>query len=125
MLIKCSFLLSRESVRDYLRQFSDSPPLPEYIIKKGPYTNNSKGAFYQIIILYKFDKSKFAVARECISQQLGSLRGLPGFTLSAHIYGPSPYHLTLEKNEEVKEGPDLALRGLGSLESKTQKDSQK
>ena len=107
MLIKCSFLLPRESVRDYLKQFSDSPPLPEYIIKKGPYINNRKGAFHQIIILYKFDKSKFEVARECISQQLGSLRGLPGFTLSAHIYGPSPYHLTLEKNEEIKEFPDL------------------
>jgi hypothetical protein len=106
MLIKCSFLLSRESVRDHLTQFSESPPLPEYIIKKGPYINNSKKAFHQIIILYKFDKSKFAVARECISQQVGSLRGLPGFTLSAHIYGPSPYHLTLEKSEDIKECPD-------------------
>ncbi len=101
MLIKCSFLLSREGVRDYLRQFSDSPPLPEYIIKKGPYINNSKGGFRQVIILYSFDKSKFEVARECISKQLGSLRGLSGFTLSARIYGPSPYHLTLEKGEEI------------------------
>ncbi len=43
MLIKCSFLLPRESFRDYLRQFSDSPPLPEYIIKTGPYVNNKEG----------------------------------------------------------------------------------
>jgi hypothetical protein len=102
VLIKCSFLLSRESVRDYLKQFSDSPRLPEYIIKKGPYINNNKGAFHQIILLYKFDKSKFAVARECISQQLASLRGFPEFTLSAHIYGPRTTHLTLEKGEEIK-----------------------
>jgi hypothetical protein len=107
MLIKCRFLLSRESVRDYLRQFSDSPPLPEYIIKTGPYTINTKGAFHRIIILYKFDKPHFAVARECISQQLSPLRGLPGFTLSAHTYGPRPYHLTLEKSEEINECPDL------------------
>ncbi len=97
MLIKCSFLVSQKSVRGYFEQLSDLPPLPEYIIREGPYFNSKKGAFGQIIILYKFDKSKFEVARECISRQLDSLQGLPGFTLSAHIYGPHPCHLTFRE----------------------------
>lgn len=107
MVIKCTFLVSRERIRDYPRQFSGLPPLPEYIIKKGPYVNNREGAVHQVIILYKFDKSKFAEAWENISKQLDFLRGLPGFTLSAHTYGPRPYHLTLEKGEEIKKYPDF------------------
>ena len=81
--------------------------MPEYIIKTGPYVNNKGGGVHQIIILYKFDKSKFAEAWENISKQLGSFGGLPGFTVSAHIYGPRPYHLTLKKGEEIKEYPDM------------------
>jgi hypothetical protein len=62
MVIKCTFLVSLESVGDYAKQFGDSPPLPEYIIKTGPYVNNKGGGVHQIIILYKFDKSNFAEA---------------------------------------------------------------
>ena len=101
MLIKCSFLLPRESFRDYLGQCSDSPPLPEYILKTGPYVNNKGGSDHKIIILYKFDKSKFAEAWENISKQLGSFGALSGFTVSAHIYGPHPCHLPLGKDGEI------------------------
>lgn len=112
MLIKCSFLVSLESVGDYAKHFADSPPLPEYIIKKDPYVNNKGRGVHQIIILYKFDKSKFAEAWENISKQLGCFRGLSGFTVSAHMYGPHPFHLPLEKGGEIKEYP-----GRGSVEA--------
>jgi hypothetical protein len=112
MVIKCSFLISLESVGHYAKHFADSPPLPEYIIKTGPYVNNKGGGVYKIIILYKFGKSKFAEAWENISKQLGCFGGLSGFTISTHIYGPHPYHLTLEKGEEIKKYP-----GRGSMEA--------
>lgn len=99
MIIKCTFLLSRESGMDGRKQSSDDQPLPEGIIKKGTYLNNAKGAFRQVIIIYKFDKSHFTRAWEYIARQLDAFRDLPGFTLSAHIYGPRPCHLSLERGE--------------------------
>lgn len=107
MVIKCSFLVSLQNLRDNAKNFTDSQPLPEYIVETGPYVNNKKGGIHQIIILYKFDKARFAEAWEDISKKLDSLRTLPGFTVSAHIYGPRPYHLPLEKGDEIKKYLDL------------------
>ena len=42
MIIKCSFLVSQESAMDGRHEFANVPPLPEYIIEKGPYANNNK-----------------------------------------------------------------------------------
>ena len=36
MVIKCSFLVSLESIGDYAKHFADSPLLAKSIIKKGP-----------------------------------------------------------------------------------------
>jgi hypothetical protein len=94
MIIKCTLSVSQESIKYYAKQFSDLPPLPEYIIKKGPYVNNKEGAPHQIIILYEFDRSKLAEAWENILKQIDSLRGVPGFALSAHM---------LQKGREVKQ----------------------
>ena len=109
MVIKCTLSITPEKMGYLAGQSWEVPPLPEYIIKKGPYFNNRKGAFHQIIILYKFDKSKFEEARGYISKQLGSIRDLPGFTLSAHIYGPRPYHFTLEKTGQTKKYPEVDI----------------
>lgn len=103
MIIKCTFLVSPENGMDGCKQASDVPPLPEYIIKKGPYVNNNKGASRQIIMVYQFNKANFAVAWECISKQLDCLRSFPGFTLSAHIYDPRPRHLSLDKERTITE----------------------
>jgi hypothetical protein len=102
MVIKCTLSVPLESIKNYARQLSELPPLPDYINRKGPYMNIREGGNHQIIIIYKIDKSKFGEARENISKQLRSLDGLPEFTLSAHTYGPRPCHLILEKGQEVK-----------------------
>ncbi|MDH4264691.1 MAG: hypothetical protein OEW45_03545 [Deltaproteobacteria bacterium] len=85
MVIKCTLSFSLESIKYYAGQFSDLPPLPEYITKKGPYVNNKEGAAHQMIILYKFDRSKSGEAWTNILKQIDFLRGVPGFALSAHI----------------------------------------
>ena len=103
MIIKCSFLVSQESAMDERHEFANVPPLPEYIIKKGPYVNNNKGDLRQIIMVYQFNKANLAVAWECISKQLDCFRGFPGFTLSAHIYDPRPRHLSLDKERPITE----------------------
>jgi len=107
MVIKCVLSVPAESIKYYARQFLELPPLPEYISKKGPYVNNREGSPHQIITLYHFNKFKLTESQEIISNHLGSLRGLPGYTLSAHIYGPRPYHLILEKGGEIKKCPSL------------------
>lgn len=101
MVIKCSLLVSREKVGDCAKNLADSPPLPEFIIKTGPYVTHRGGA-HKIIILYKFDKSKVVEAWKTISKQLDSLGDLSGFSFSAHVYGPHPYHLTLEKGATIE-----------------------
>ena len=93
MIIKCTLSVSLESIKYYGRQFSDSPPLPEYISKKGPYINNKKGAVHQIITIYEFDLSKYTEAWDCISKQLDAFPSIPGVTFSAHI---------LKRGREVK-----------------------
>ena len=85
MVIKCRFSVSRERVGDYAKHFADSPPLPEYISKKGPYINNKRGAVHQIITIYEFDLSKYTEAWDCISKQLDAFPSIPGFTLWSHF----------------------------------------
>ena len=87
MVIKCTLSFSLESIQYYASQFSELPPLPEYIIKNGPYVNNKEGTDQQIIILYKFDRSKLREAWTNILKQMDSLHGIPKFALSAHMLG--------------------------------------
>ena len=97
MVIKCSVPVSQEFIRDYLQRVVELPPLPDFITKMNVFINRKKiGGVDKIIVVYHCDKSNFEAARENIARQLGFVRDLPGFNLSAHIYGPHPTHLALE-----------------------------
>ena len=85
MFIRCTLSLALESLADFSRQFSKLSPLPEYIIEKGPYSNNQKDGAHEITLIYEVDGSRLVQAWGEISGQLDSLRRLPGFSLSAHI----------------------------------------
>ena len=85
MVIKCTFSIPLEGIRDYASQIVDLPPLPEYITKRGPYIKENGGTGNQIITIYEFDKSRLSEAWENISRQLDAFRGVPGFALSAHV----------------------------------------
>ena len=93
MMIRCTFSVPLERIKDYAREVSELSSLPEYITKRGPYIKEAAGAGSKIIILYEFEKSKIVEVWETISKQLDTFRGIPGFALSAHI---------LEKGKEVK-----------------------
>ena len=85
MFIKCTLSVPLQSLEDFARQFSELSPLPEYISKKGPYSNDKKGRAHKIILIYEVDGSRLVQAWGEILRQLGSLRRFPGFSLSAHI----------------------------------------
>ena len=106
MIVRCTFSVPLERIRDYARQLSELSSLPEYITKRGPYIKEAAGAGSKIIIVYDFEKSRIVEVWETISKQLNRFRGIPGFALSAHI---------LEKGKEVKRYP-LNPKGQG-LES--------
>jgi len=85
MFIKCTLSVPLESLDDFARQFSELPPLPEYIIKKSPYSNSKEGRAHKIILIYEVDGPRLVQAWGEISRQLDSLGRFPGFSLSAHI----------------------------------------
>ena len=86
MVIQCTLSASLKSMRFDVGQFSQLPPLPEHITKRGPYINGN-GVEDKVIITYEFDKSNLAEAWESIFRQLDVFRGVPGFGLSAQILG--------------------------------------
>ena len=93
MMIRCTFSVPLERIKDYTREVSELSSLPHYITKRGPYIKEAAGSDSKIIIVYEFEKSKSAEVWETISRQLDTFRSIPGFALSAHI---------LEKSKEVK-----------------------
>jgi len=103
MLIRCTFSVPLERIRDYSKEVSELSSLPEYITKRGPYIKEAGGASSKIIIVYDFDKSRIIEAWETVSKHLDRFRGIPGFALSALILG---------KSKEVKRYP-LTLKGQG------------
>ena len=110
MMIRCTFSVPFEKIKDYAKEFSKVSSLPEYITKRGPFIKEDAGGSSKIIISYDFEKARFIEAWEVISKQFDSFHGLPGFALSAHI---------LEKSKEVTRYPlDLESRHLESLERK-------
>ena len=96
MMIRCSFSIPLEKIRDYNREVSELSYSPDYILRRGPYFGDAAGGGSKIIITYDFEKTRLVEAWEAISKQVDRFRGLLGFTLSAHI---------LEKSKEVKRYP--------------------
>ena len=90
-----SFSIPLENIKEYARKVIELPPLPEFIVKRGPYIHD----VVKIMVVYEFDKSKIEEAWEIISQHLDAFISIPGFTLHSHI---------LEKGKGI-EGPRFAL----------------
>ena len=100
MIIHSTIPIALDSLWDYAKKIRNLPLLPGYITKRNACVIK-QGAVHQILILYEFDKSKFPEAMEYICKELSSLHDVCGFTISAHLYGPHPRFLTLEKGGEV------------------------
>jgi len=103
-MVRCTFSIPFERIKDYTRELSELSSLPEYITaKRGPYIKEVAGATSKIIITYDFEKSRTVEVWQTISRKLDRFRGTPGFALSAQILG---------KTKEVKRYP-LSLKGQG------------
>ena len=86
MVIRFTVSIPSRRIKEFTGQIAKSPPLPEYITKRGPYINGTGGADNKIITTYEFDKSRLAEAWKSILKQLEVLQGVPGLSLSAQIW---------------------------------------
>lgn len=50
MMIRCTFSIPFEKIRDYSKELSQLSSLPEYITKRGPYIREVAGELSKIII---------------------------------------------------------------------------
>ena len=96
MIIKCSFSVPLKAIGDYNRRAKSLPPLPKYIVRRGPYIDENKGAANQITTVYEFEKSLLSEAWKTISKHLDVFRAVRGFTLSAEV-------MNREKNTQKAE----------------------
>ncbi len=76
--------------------------MPGYITKNGPYFKTEEGGRQEIIIRYKFDKSKFAEAMQNICKDLGSFCDVPEITLFADLYNYHQSYIILEKSGTLR-----------------------
>ena len=84
MVIKCTLSVCLKNIGGYARKLSELPPLPGYIIRRGPFVSDGVGGDDRVITIYEFDKSRLADAWQIISDQLDVFQDIPGFTFSAH-----------------------------------------
>ena len=88
MVIKFTFPYSLKKTVDITKLLMALPNLPDYIVKKGPYTNNAVDeAHRSIVLLFEFDDSKFAEACRSIFRQMEDFYVIPGFTFSTQVMG--------------------------------------
>ena len=107
MIIRCTFSVPLERIRDYAKEVSRLCPLPEYITRRGPYIKETTGAGGKIIIFYEFEESKTVEAWETISKQVDTFRVIPGFSLSAHILGKGKEVKRFSLARRVQNGPSV------------------
>jgi hypothetical protein len=94
MVIRLTFSIPLKRMKEYTRRVTETPPLPDYLSKRGPFVDNGKGAANQIIMMYECEKSKLPEACKYVFKQLDAFQDVPGFTFSAYL---------LEEGKEAKE----------------------
>ncbi len=90
MVIKMTFPYSLKKTLDLTNRLMTLPTLPEYITKKGPYTNNAVDEKQRSLVLFfEFDDSRCAEACRSIFRQMEDFYIIPGFTFSTEVLGES------------------------------------
>jgi hypothetical protein len=88
MVIKMTFPYSLKKTLDLTKRLLALPTLPDYIIKKGPYTNNAVDETHRsLVVFFEFDDTKCAEACRSIFRQMEDFYIIPGFTFSTQILG--------------------------------------
>jgi hypothetical protein len=75
-----------ESAEELSSRFLASPPIPAFMIMRGPYLNSEVGVGIKTIILYEFEKSKIREAYAVVLDRYAKFIGVPGFTFSVQLW---------------------------------------
>jgi hypothetical protein len=88
MVIKMTFPYSLKKTLDLTKRLLTVPTLPDYIVRKGPYTNNTDDETHRsLVVFFEFDDTKCAEACRSIFRQMEDFYIIPGFTFSTQILG--------------------------------------
>ena len=82
MVIIAEVSYPTESARQVATRFLETPDIPEFLTRKGPYvsTNLEHGVF--VVTIYELDKSKLAEGLEYLGQSMAVYFGVPEFKYS-------------------------------------------
>ena len=86
MIIASSILYPPESANEIAKRFLETPAIPDYMTKKGPYINSSIGEGITTISFYELDRSKFADGYEFLGNYMATFFGIPGFKYEIRPY---------------------------------------
>jgi len=86
MIITTSILYPPESANQIAKRFMETPTIPDYMTKKGPYTNSSIEEGITTISFYELDRSKFADGYEFLGKYMATFFGVPGFKYEIRPY---------------------------------------
>lgn len=98
MIIVSNVTYPPESTREIARRYLTAPPLPDFIIKKGPYISASRRTGMHSLTYYELDNSRLAEGLQAVGESLAIYFGVPGYQ-----YEIKPYF-------ELEEG--LSILGL-------------
>lgn len=105
MVIIARLSFSTESSKEMGNRFMETPPLPAYITRKGPYFNSELGLGIQAMSIFECDPSKMANAIEYVHNYYARFIGIPGFTYTVGTW--------FEVKEAFALGMVLPIHGAG------------
>lgn len=86
MIIASSILYPPESANEIAKRFLETPAIPDYMTKKGPYINSSIEEGITTISFYELDRSKLADGYEFLGNYMATFFGIPGFKYEIRPY---------------------------------------
>jgi hypothetical protein len=86
MIIVSSISYPPESANEIAKRFLETPAIPDYMTKKGPYTSSSIEESITTFSFYDVDRSNFADGYEFLGKFMATFFGINGFRYEIRPY---------------------------------------
>jgi len=86
MVIQFTLPYSLKKNLDLTKHLMAFSTLPDYIVPRGPYTNNAVDEEHRSVVwFFEFEDSRFAEACRSIFRHMEDFYAIPGFTFSTQV----------------------------------------
>lgn len=79
MIIKSEVSYPPESANQIAKRFLESPQVPDFMTRKGPYVNSSVSEGILVMTLYELDNARLAEGLNFLGNFMTTYFGIPGF----------------------------------------------